>query len=323
MPAVRLYSPMPLDSGKGNAVSALRIAALLREAGVDAAAVDQAPVEAGVLVVLNAWRSAPVALEFRRRCPQGKLIALLTGTDVFPAFPSHPEVIPALHAADAIVAWHSESAAQLPPDLRRKARVIFKSSPDAPADLPPREWPAHGPLRVLVAGHLREVKDPFRAAAALLLLPPDSRITVIHAGGALSEDMESAARDWQQRSPRWQWAGSIPRTALWEEMKRAFLTVNSSWAEGGANAVIESLVCGVPVLASRIPGNTGLLGRDWPGLFTAGDAAELAALLHRCESEPAFYGGLLHATREAASRFPPGTERDGWLALLADLGAGV
>ncbi|HIA67442.1 TPA: hypothetical protein EYN98_15570 [Candidatus Poribacteria bacterium] len=42
-------------------------------------------------------------------------------------------------------------------------------------------------------GHLRPVKDPFRVANAVRLLPASSQIKVLHAGAALSPDMESEA----------------------------------------------------------------------------------------------------------------------------------
>ena len=313
---------MPLASGKGNAVSARRIARLLTETGVSAEATDAPEVDgADVLVVLNAWRSAALAREFKRRHPGRPLIAVLTGTDIFPDFPSHPEVVPALEAADAIVAWHDESLAQLPEGLRAKARTIYKSAPDLPdlpADLRQLSDPPL-PVEVLVIGHLREVKDPFLAAAAVRLLPEDSRVRIIHAGEALTPEMaERAAREMAE-NPRYTWLGGITREELFGHLRHASLTVNSSLAEGGANAVIESLRCGVPVLASRIPGNTGLLGRDWPGLFECGDAAGLTALLRRCERDPGFYDALVQQTRELAQRFVPETERTGWAALLTKL----
>jgi glycosyltransferase involved in cell wall biosynthesis len=43
--------------------------------------------------------------------------------------------------------------------------------------------------------------------------------------------------------------------------------------EGGANVVIEAVRSGVPVLASRIDGNVGLLGAGYDGFFPVGDAA--------------------------------------------------
>jgi len=322
-PPVVIYSPMPLASGKGNAVSARRIAGLLQQAGLAAAATDAPDVaDAAVLVVLNAWRSAPAALAFKRRHPARPLIPVLTGTDIFPDFPSHPEVVSVLEAADAIVAWHDESAAQLPARFRGKTRVIYKSAPEVPAGPPePRRLPPPPqPVAVLVIGHLRAVKDPFVAAAAARLLPEDSRVRIRHAGEALTDDMAARARREMQDNPRYAWRGGLTRDALFSRLQRASLTVNSSLAEGGANAVIESLRCGVPVLASRIPGNTGLLGRDWPGLFACGDAAGLATLLHRCESDPPFYHDLGQRTRRLAARFVPEQERAGWMALLATFG---
>jgi hypothetical protein len=41
--------------------------------------------------------------------------------------------------------------------------------------------------------------------------------------------------------------------------------------EGGANVVSEALVAGVPMIASEIPCNAGLLGKDYPGYYPAGD----------------------------------------------------
>src|SRR3970282_1248512 len=52
----------------------------------------------------------------------------------------------------------------------------------------PRGPPA-GVFRVAVIGHLREEKDPFRAAAALARLPQEPAIEVVHVGAALSADM--------------------------------------------------------------------------------------------------------------------------------------
>jgi len=41
------------------------------------------------------------------------------------------------------------------------------------------------------------------------------------------------------------------------------------------NVLSEAIVAGVPVLASRIAGNIGILGQRYPGLFRVGDAREL------------------------------------------------
>jgi hypothetical protein len=57
--------------------------------------------------------------------------------------------------------------------------------------------------------------------------------------------------------------------------------VLASHMEGGANVIIEAVCAGVPVLASDIGGNRGMLGDDYAGYFPPGDAAALAQLIDR------------------------------------------
>jgi len=68
--------------------------------------------------------------------------------------------------------------------------------------------------------------------------------------------------------------------------------VQSSLLEGGANVVSEALAARVPVIASEIPGNVGMLGKDYPGYYETSDERELARLLHRVETDDTFYETL-------------------------------
>ena len=68
--------------------------------------------------------------------------------------------------------------------------------------------------------------------------------------------------------------------------------VISSRMEGGANVVSEAIRIGVPVLASRIPGNVGLLGADYPGYFALENERALAALMRRVAGDAGFYREL-------------------------------
>jgi glycosyltransferase involved in cell wall biosynthesis len=92
-----------------------------------------------------------------------------------------------------------------------------------------------------------------------------------------------------------------------------------SAAEGGANVVSEAIAAGTPVLATRIPGNLGLLGDDWPGLFAPGDARALGALLQRAATDSAFYQRLLARTRDLQHLVAPSRELAALRALLEDL----
>jgi glycosyltransferase involved in cell wall biosynthesis len=49
---------------------------------------------------------------------------------------------------------------------------------------------------------------------------------------------------------------------------------------------------GLPVLASRIPGNVGLLGAGYAGYFPVGDEKRLARLMRRAKHDPSFYRSL-------------------------------
>jgi hypothetical protein len=83
----------------------------------------------------------------------------------------------------------------------------------------------------------------------------------------------------------------------------------SSNQEGGANVVSEAIVADVPVIASDIAGNIGLLGTDHPGYYSVRDAAALAGLLHRAETEPTFLNALAAHGRTLAPLFRPAHEQ--------------
>jgi len=95
--------------------------------------------------------------------------------------------------------------------------------------------------------------------------------------------------------------------------------VLSSLSEGGANVISEAIVVGVPILASRMDGNIGLLGADYPGYFPVGDTKALARLLQRIEGDPRFLAVLQRATARRAPLFKPKREVAAWRRLLAEL----
>jgi glycosyltransferase involved in cell wall biosynthesis len=64
---------------------------------------------------------------------------------------------------------------------------------------------------------------------------------------------------------------------------------------------MEAVCSGTPVLASRIPGNVGMLGEDYAGYFEPGHAQALAALLLRCRDDAQW---LAHLRAQCALRAP-------------------
>jgi glycosyltransferase involved in cell wall biosynthesis len=142
-------------------------------------------------------------------------------------------------------------------------------------------------------------------ALATTYLPEQSRIRVTHLGGALSEDMAETADMAQGKLPRWRWLGDVSHRTVLKHLARARLMVISSVMEGGANVICEALAAGVPVLASQMPGNVGMLGEDYPGYFPVGNERKLARLLSMAETDPDFYAALAsHASQRRALMRP-------------------
>jgi glycosyltransferase involved in cell wall biosynthesis len=79
--------------------------------------------------------------------------------------------------------------------------------------------------------------------------------------------------------------------------------------EGGANVIVEAVLSGTPVLASRMSGNIGMLGARYPGYFEVGDAKGLARELARLCAAPSALRALAMACRERRALFSPATER--------------
>jgi putative glycosyltransferase (TIGR04348 family) len=241
-----------------------------------------------LMVALHARRSFAAIARFHQRYPERPLLVALTGTDLYGDIRTSPEAQQALELASHLILLQPKGIEELPVHVRPKARVIYQSVPS-----PARLWPkAKTSFDVCVLGHLREVKDPFRAALAARLLPAASRLRVLHVGQALSDDMARRARAEMAANRRYRWLGELPRWRALRVLARSHLLVLSSLSEGGANAISEALAMRVPIVASHIPGSIGLLGEAYPGYFPAQDTTALAHLLYRAETDTAFYAAL-------------------------------
>lgn len=309
-----IATPAPPASRHGNRTTASRWARILRGLGHRVAVQREwTGQDCDVLLALHARRSFASIRRFHSGHPGRPLIVALTGTDLYRDLPRHRGARQALEWAWRLIVLHPRAPEALPAAARRKAVVITQS-------LDRREaTPSVRRFDVCVLAHLRQIKDPFRAAMASRLLPAASRVRILQVGGAMTRAMGSRARQEERRNPRYRWLGNLPRWRALQVLGRCRLLVLSSRAEGGANAVSEALACGVPVLASRIPGNMGLLGKRYPGTFGVGDTRGLAALLTRAEAETAFLDRLRAACASRRALIEPAREQSAWRRLLASL----
>lgn len=305
-----LLTPAPEGSLSGNRATAERWAGLLEQVGHQVVvATDYDPGQAAgadLLIALHAWRSRDVVAHWRREQPGKPVVVVLTGTDLYRYQFTEPEqTLPTMEQADRLIVLHRLAARDVPHRLQGRVSVVLQSAeePDAPAS------PTSDHFDVCVIGHLRDEKDPLRAALAARQLPPASAVRVLQAGRAHSEEWAQAARREMADNPRYQWLGQLDRRATRGLMAGSRVMVISSIMEGGANVVSEACRTGLPVLASDIPGNRGLLGEQYPGLYHVRDETALAQLLTRAENDADWLASLAAITGGLAEDFTPRREQ--------------
>ena len=311
---IGIVTPAGPRSRNGNRNTALRWATLLRAAGHRVAiTTDGTGPTPDLLLALHARRSHDPIRRFRDMHPERPLIVALTGTDVYRDIRTDAASRQSMLWADRMIVLQAAALDELEPTLRARTRVVHQSAvPIA------RKPPLTRLFEVCVVGHLRDEKDPFRAALASERLPADSRVRIVHLGRALDAAMEREAHALQTRNPRYQWRGEVPHWAVRRIMARARAMVISSRMEGGANVVSEALAADLPVIASRIPGNIGLLGEDYPGYYAVEDDAGLAALIARAEADPCFLAALRQHCRRRRPLVGSDREADALLAVVLE-----
>jgi putative glycosyltransferase (TIGR04348 family) len=317
---IALVTPAPANSRKGNRITALRWARLLRSLG-HCVHVEQRyrGRDCDLLIALHARRSSPSIDRYSQRHPGRPLVVALTGTDLYHDLGRSPEAHRALERANRLVVLQPLAVRSLPGPAQARARVIYQSV-SLPAGIRRSAQASAGErFPVCLLGHLRPVKDPFRAAMAVRRLPAASQIEILQVGEALSGSMAERAEREAARNPRYRWLGELPWAAALRTLAGCRLLALTSKMEGGANAISEAVVLGVPVVASRIDGSVGLLGEEYPGYFPTGDTRALRQLLRRAETDAAYYRALREACEGLRPLFDPARERQAWEALLAEL----
>jgi putative glycosyltransferase (TIGR04348 family) len=261
------------------------------------------------LIGLHARRSAAAIKNFSHT--NKPIAVVLTGTDLYGDTPDHIEVRESLELAQRIVVLQDDALKLVPQRFKYKTEVIYQSA----AIRKP------GPFRqrtfdIAFVGHLRQVKDPMTVLRAMALLI-EPQIRLIHIGK--TDEYEKEFTQAIANDTRIESKGPLPHTETRQTLGKCRLMVISSIMEGGANVVIEALTNETPVIASRMSGNIGMLGTDYPGYFEVGDHEGLASLIKRCVEDPSFLELLQKYGARRSSRFYPDTEKRAVLQLAHKL----
>jgi glycosyltransferase involved in cell wall biosynthesis len=96
-----------------------------------------------------------------------------------------------------------------------------------------------------------------------------------------------------------------PNTAVMEAWRRSHIgLVPSNWPEPSPTVVMEAMVAGVPVIASRVGGIPDIVAEGQSGLLVPpGDAAALRQAMHRLLNDPDLHRQMSAAARQRVTDF--------------------
>ena len=320
---ILLFTPTPPGSKKGNRITAIRWARILRGLGHRVDVVDGVRLKTSArydcMIALHAKRAHQAIVKFQKQFPDAALIVCLTGTDLHADLQNtngaaaRRMALDSVQRADKLVMLEPQGRLMLPSKMRAKAIVIFQSA--RKITNPPA--PLKSVFEVTLIGHLRAEKDPFLAARAAAGLPETSRVRIIHIGVALNAKMKRAAESEMKTNARYRWLGQRDHAETLRRLARSQLMVLTSKIEGAPSAISEAIVNRVPILATRIPATLGMMGPGHPGLFKIGSVVGLRRLMQKAECDSAFLKSLTQKSIQLQKRFSLEAEVDCWRKLIS------
>ncbi len=313
---ITIVSPANAQANNGNWQTASRWERFLRSRyKVDIVPQWAAgPAAPAMLIALHARRSAASVSAFAATHPGRPILLVMTGTDLYRDVASgEASALASVDTAHHLVVLQPGALLALPISALAKVSVIFQSAPALSAPLRPANK-----YTVCMVGHLRAEKDPatFMRAARMVSAPG---LSLVHIGATLDPKLGQLAKHTEAGTSLYRWLGSLSHAATRQHISQCHAMVIASTMEGGANVIIEAVTSEVPVLASDIPGNRGMLGDDYAGYFPVGDADALARLIDRSVTDTAFYQQLQAQCAARAALFTPAAEQAALLNLVDNL----
>lgn len=342
---VRILTPFGAASGMGNWRTASRYAQMLRSSGINASVyepnrIEDACLNSGqriVAIVLNAARSAAQVQAFVQA--DIPVMLVMTGTDLYGVLrpnnahsPDYRSAEAAMELSTMVVALQHEAAQEICdrwPGLADRVSVLLQTSP-LRKPFSPQVTAQSKTVRFLIAGHIREEKDPRTGFQGFHKAFPEGwakradggrvPVRLIHVGGYRDKALMQELMLLSTQYPGILMEGPLTHAETMRMMTHVHCLIQPSVSEGGALVVSEAVACRLPVLASNIPAHRSQLGPDYPGLFRVGDADHLADCLKRFVGDQEFVDAIRQCqTRLAASLASTVHERDTLVALIRNL----
>lgn len=327
---IAILCPFSQGPARGNLTTVDRISRFLQKCGCQ---VSLLPLDAPNLAELqgkladdppdllhafHAFHAGPSARKLAAQLKKPYLITL-TGSDLFdPALRDHQQTRQSIADAVAVTCFDQLVAEQALSTfgMPHEKLVVIPQGVEPFSDSTPLSHPEDAFI-ILLPAALRPVKgidDAITQLAPLAAEEPGLQLWL--AGGILDKPYSETIIRMANERPWARLLGEIPRQEIGRYYLTADLVLNSSWFEGGmANALLEAMVMGRPVLARTIDGNRSLLQHQKTGWLYA-DGEELRKLLKRLMQQPEELLRVGQAAKEQA-RLAFSPERES--ASLRDL----
>jgi glycosyltransferase involved in cell wall biosynthesis len=166
--------------------------------------------------------------------------------------------------------------------------------------IPKKDYALHSPARIIFIGRLHEQKD------LNTLLSAFRRLEKLYRTGNLCLQLLGDGPQREELVALAECLGIIRQVKflgrserVMDYLSQADIFVLPSRAEGLSNALLEAMSCALPVVVSKIPGNTDIVEHDKTGLlFTPGDPESLAQSLQALVNQSELRQRLGRAARQ-------------------------
>ena len=204
---------------------------------------------------------------------------------------------------------------ELPRRLQAKTQVIYQSA----ESVSEHAYRAQRRFEFASIAHLRAEKDPLARRMAVRRSPAESRIRVTHIGLALDAGLAKRARAEARRNPRYRWLGQLSHEEPADCWRKAGWCASHQRWKAAPTSCRKHWPSGVPVIATKIAGLIGTLGKDFPGYFPVGDTKKLTRFAAKRESDPKFYRALKRHCAAAIASNPDARSTPGAVRELNEL----
>jgi L-malate glycosyltransferase len=331
---VALISPFSVGPTRGNIITVRRIFRYLSEAGLivseiplDATAAEELmplaqSFKPDLLHAFHAYHCAPAAREIAARLKIPYLVTV-TGSDIYdPAYSTQTATKLALQDAAAITCFDQQACDTLRGNHSLESKKIA-IVPQGVTKLPvcPVAEREIADFIILMPAALRRPKGIDLAIESLTELVqhiPTLKLWI--AGGEIEPDYAASIHKLAETRPWIRLLGEIPQDLMYGIYAASDLILNFSRFEGGmANALLEGMAMGKPVLAADIPGNRSLISHMGTGFLFNG-ITDFQHQIRSLSVKPELLAAIGKAGQtEVVKRYSPDKEAASFKALYQEI----